>query len=234
GPAPVSRRLFAVRPVRAHGLRADRESRHGPMGYRPRCDQGHRSCRAGEPRDGRARALVVDLPRAGFSRSRDRLCRAAGHAADQVGHDGVDHALENRSMTDERYPIGKFTPVPSLSPADRNACIEQIAAAPTNFRRAVAGLNDAQLDTPYRNGGWTVRQVAHHVPDSHMNAYIRFKLGLTEDAPAIKTYDEKDWAKTPETRAPIAMSLDLLTALHVRWVALLRGMRAADLARTIK
>jgi len=137
-------------------------------------------------------------------------------------------------MTDERYPIGKFTPVPSLSATDRNACIEQIAAAPANFRRAVAGLNDGQLDTPYRNGGWTVRQVAHHVPDSHMNAYLRFKWGLTEDTPAIKTYEEKDWAKTPETRAPIAVSLDLLTALHQRWVTLLRGMSPADFARTIK
>ncbi len=139
-------------------------------------------------------------------------------------------------MTDERYPIGRFT-LPAnnaLSASDRAACIEQIAVAPANFRRAFAGLNDAQLDTPYRAGGWTVRQVAHHVPDSHMNAYIRFKLGLTEDAPAIKTYEEKDWAKTPETRAPIGMSLDLLTALHVRWVALLRGMRPADFARTIK
>jgi len=106
-------------------------------------------------------------------------------------------------VTDERYPIGKFTAPAgnALSAADRGACIDHIAIAPANFRRAFAGLNDAQLDTPYRAGGWTVRQVAHHVPDSHMNAYIRFKLGLTEDAPAIKTYEEKDWAKTPETRA---------------------------------
>jgi hypothetical protein len=137
-------------------------------------------------------------------------------------------------MSDERYPIGKFTPVAALSAADRAACIEQIAGAPATFRRAVAGLNDAQLDTPYRTGGWTVRQVAHHLPDSHMNAYMRFKWGLTEDTPAIKTYEEKDWAKTPEMGAPIAMSLDLLTALHQRWVTLLRGMRPVDFARTIK
>jgi uncharacterized damage-inducible protein DinB len=137
-------------------------------------------------------------------------------------------------VTDERYPIGKHTPVAELSPADRSACIEQIAAAPATFRRAVAGLNDAQLDTPYRAGGWTVRQVAHHLPDSHMNAYMRFKWGLTEDTPAIKTYEEKDWAKTPEIGAPIAMSLDLLTALHQRWVTLLRAMRPADFARTIQ
>ena len=137
-------------------------------------------------------------------------------------------------MTDLRYPIGKFTPVAQLSTAERGACIEQVAAAPASFRRAVAGLNDAQLDTPYRPEGWTVRQVAHHLPDSHMNAYMRFKWGLTEDKPAIKTYEEKDWARTPEVAAPIASSLDLLTALHARWVNLLRGMQRADFARTIK
>src|SRR5881628_1682370 len=122
-------------------------------------------------------------------------------------------------MSDLHYPIGRFEPVTSLAPAQRVTCIDQIAAAPAQLRRAVTGLDDRQLDTPYRPGGWTVRQVVHHVPDSHMNAYVRFKLGLTEDQPAIRTYEEKDWAKTPETRAPIGMSLDLLTALHVRWVA---------------
>lgn len=135
---------------------------------------------------------------------------------------------------DLRYPIGKHVPVASLTPAERAAGIAQIAAAPDHFRRAVAGLTDAQLDTPYRPGGWTVRQLAHHVPDSHMNAYMRFKWGLTEETPAIKTYEEKDWARTPETAAPIAMSLDLLTALHVRWVTLLRGMTVADFGRAIK
>lgn len=139
-------------------------------------------------------------------------------------------------MSDPRYPIGTFTRPPhnELSDAERAACIEQIAAAPAHFRRALAGLNDAQLDTPYRDGGWTVRQVAHHVPDSHMNAYLRFKWGLTEQNPAIKTYEEKDWAQTPEMRAPIAMSLDLLAALHHRWVTLLRNMRPSDFARTIQ
>jgi hypothetical protein len=135
---------------------------------------------------------------------------------------------------DLRYPIGKFTPVPSLSVDERLRSIDEIAATPGDFRRALEGLTDAQLDTPYRPGGWTVRQVAHHLPDSHMNAYIRFKLGLTEQSPAIKTYEEKDWANTPETRGPIAMSLELLTALHVRWVTLLRGMKPADFARTIR
>ena len=138
-------------------------------------------------------------------------------------------------MSDLRYPIGPFVRVASLTAEQRATCIEQIAAAPAHLRRAVAGLDEAQLDTPYRDGGWTVRQVAHHLPDSHMNAYVRFKLGLTEDTPVIKTYEEKDWAKTPEVAAtPVDVSLALLEALHVRWVTLLRGMKAADFARTIK
>jgi uncharacterized damage-inducible protein DinB len=151
-----------------------------------------------------------------------------------MGNYRTDDQLEGRPVTDERYPIGKFTRPSALSTSERVTGIEQIAAAPENFRRAVAGLDDTKLDTPYRAGGWTVRQVAHHLPDSHMNAYMRFKWGLTEQNPAIKTYEEKDWAKTPETSAPIAMSLDLLTALHQRWVTLLRAMSPADFARTIK
>ncbi len=138
-------------------------------------------------------------------------------------------------MSDLRYPIGPFTRVSSLTPDQRAACIDQVAAAPGHFRRAVSGLTAAQLDTPYRDGGWTVRQVAHHVPDSHMNAYMRFKFGLTEDAPAIKTYEEKDWARTPEVAAtPVDVSLALLDALHARWVTLLRAMTPQQFARTIK
>jgi len=137
-------------------------------------------------------------------------------------------------MEDPRYPVGEFNPPASPSPQEIRRAIDTIAACPKALRAAIAGLNDAQLDTPYRDGGWTVRQVTHHIADSHMNAYMRFKWGLTEDTPAIKTYEEKDWAQTPETRAPIAFSLDLLTALHERWVTLLRGMRPADFARTIK
>ncbi len=138
-------------------------------------------------------------------------------------------------MSDLRYPIGPFTRVATLTPEQRATCIEQVAAAPAQLRRAVTGLTAAQLDTPYRPGGWTVRQVAHHVPDSHMNAYLRFKLGLTEEAPAIKTYEEKDWARTPEVAAtPVEVSLALLDALHVRWVTLLRAMTPADFQRTIK
>jgi uncharacterized damage-inducible protein DinB len=138
-------------------------------------------------------------------------------------------------MSDPRYPIGKFTRVSGLSAAERATCIDEVAAAPGQFRRAVTGLTAVQLDTPYRDGGWTVRQVVHHVPDSHMNAYMRFKFGLTEDAPAIKTYEEKDWAKTPEVIAtPVEVSLALLDALHLRWVALLRAMTPQQFTRTIK
>jgi uncharacterized damage-inducible protein DinB len=136
---------------------------------------------------------------------------------------------------DPRYPIGRFARVSSLTDAERATCIEQVAATPGQFRRAVTGLTPAQLDTPYRDGGWTVRQVAHHVPDSHMNAYLRFKFGLTEDSPAIKTYEEKDWAKTPEVAAtPVDVSLSLLDALHSRWVTLLRAMTPQQFERTIK
>jgi uncharacterized damage-inducible protein DinB len=124
--------------------------------------------------------------------------------------------------------------VASLTPEERTVCIDQVAAAPAQFRRAVTGLTPAQVDTPYREGGWTVRQLVHHLPDSHMNAYVRFKLGLTEDAPAIKTYEEKDWARTPEvTATPVHVSLALLDALHGRWVTLLRAMTAQQFARTI-
>ena len=138
-------------------------------------------------------------------------------------------------MNDPRYPIGKFNRVPSLTAAERATCIEQVAAAPAQFRRAITGLTPAQLETPYREGGWTVRQVAHHVPDSHMNAYLRFKFGITEDSPAIKAYEEKDWARTPEVAAtPVDVSLALLDALHVRWVTLLRAMTPEQFARTIK
>jgi uncharacterized damage-inducible protein DinB len=138
-------------------------------------------------------------------------------------------------MNDLRYPIGPFTKVASLTPEQRAACIDQVAAAPGQFRGAVRGLTPAQLDTRYREGGWTVRQLVHHLPDSHMNAYVRFKLGLTEEAPAIKTYEEKDWAKTPEVAGtPIETSLALLEALHIRWVTLLRTMAPRDFARTIR
>jgi len=136
-------------------------------------------------------------------------------------------------VTDARYPIGRHEAVSTLTPAQRAERIAQIAAAPANLRRAVQGLNDSQVDTPYRDGGWTVRQVVHHVPDSHMNAYIRCKFLLTEERPTIMPYDQGNWARTPETGAPVEVSLALLEALHRRWVLLLEGVRPADFARTL-
>ena len=132
--------------------------------------------------------------------------------------------------TDLRYPIGPFT-VPDRSPETIARLVDEIAEAPRRLREALAGLTDAQLDTPYRDGGWTVRQVAHHVPDSHLNAYVRFKLALTEDTPRIKPYDEARWAALPDSRLDPAVSLALLDALHGRWVALLRSLAPEDSER---
>src|SRR5688572_17284700 len=127
-------------------------------------------------------------------------------------------------MDDLRYPIGPFAYSGTQTPERRLECIERIAAAPAAIRRAVAGLTEAQLDTPYRDGGWTVRQVVHHVPDSHLNAYTRFRLALTEATPTIRPYFEDRWAELPDARgAPIELSLALLEALHTRWVLLLRS-----------
>ena len=138
-------------------------------------------------------------------------------------------------MTDPRYPVGKYVPEASPDASTLRAWIDQVAAAPEVLRSAVRGLDDAQLDTPYREGGWTLRQVAHHVPDSHLNAYVRFKLALTEDVPLIKTYDESRWAELPDARAgAVEVSLVLLERLHERWVRLLRAMTAEDFARTFR
>jgi uncharacterized damage-inducible protein DinB len=135
---------------------------------------------------------------------------------------------------DLRYPIGKFAREENLAAAKRPALIQQIAETPASLRAALNGLNEQELDTPYRPGGWTVRQVAHHVPDSHLNAYIRFKLAVTEEAPAIKTYQEKLWAELDDVRtAPIEISLQLLEALHHRWVKFLQSLKPADFARQL-
>src|SRR5690349_4168525 len=134
---------------------------------------------------------------------------------------------------DLRYPIGRFDSSRELEAADVAVAIDAIAAAPARLREAVAGLDDAQLDTPYRPGGWTVRQLVHHVADSHLNAYVRFRLALTEDGPTIKPYLEALWAELPDARqAPVEVSLALLDALHARWVMLLRTLSATDLERT--
>lgn len=134
---------------------------------------------------------------------------------------------------DLRYPIGKFQTVQKLADAERRESIGAIAEAPARLSAAVAGLNETQLDTPYRPGGWTVRQVTHHVPDSHMNAFIRLKLALTEDEPTIKPYDEARWALLADAKAPIGPSLALLDNLHKRWVPLWRSLAPADWARRL-
>jgi hypothetical protein len=133
---------------------------------------------------------------------------------------------------DLRFPIGKFSFPQSITPAQRRQWITEIAEAPAMMRTVVAGLTPEQLDTPYRPGGWTVRQVAHHVPESHMNAYIRFKLALTENEPTVKPYNEAEWAKTPDVAStPIETSLAMLDALHDRWVRLLESLSDADCQR---
>lgn len=134
-----------------------------------------------------------------------------------------------------RYPIGKYQR-PSQLPLDdhaRAALIREIEHAPAELRAAVTGLSDTQLDTPYRPGGWTIRQVVHHVPDSHMNGYTRMRLAATEDNPTIKPYAEARWAELPDVQSvPIDVSLALLDALHARWTAFLHGLSAPDFQRT--
>lgn len=136
---------------------------------------------------------------------------------------------------DLRYPIGEFKFGTPFTDDERQACIAKIEATPARMRAAVAGLNEEQLDTPYRLDGWSVRQVVHHVPESHLNSYTRFKLALTEDEPVIKPYFEDRWAELDDARqAPIGLSLDLLEALHGRWVWFLRSLKPTDFERTFR
>ena len=137
-------------------------------------------------------------------------------------------------MEDLQYPIGRFTYPESTTAEQRQTWIGEIARTARDLRTAVAGLTPAQLETPYRPGGWTVRQVVHHVPESHMNAFIRFKLALTEDEPTIKPYDEARWSALADAALPVEPSLDLLEALHLRWVGLLESMSERDYQRTFK
>ena len=135
------------------------------------------------------------------------------------------------NLDDPRFPIGRFSSPATSLPGGRAAHIQTLRLLPERLRAAVAGLTDAQLDTPYREGGWTVRQVVHHIPDSHMNCYVRFKLALTEDWPTIKGYDEAAWAKLPDSRLPIEVSLEMIAALHGRWVELLEALTEDDFQR---
>jgi uncharacterized damage-inducible protein DinB len=132
-----------------------------------------------------------------------------------------------------QYPIGRFEWAGNSSADDRSSWIRVIAATPSALRAAVAGLSPQQLDVPYREGGWTIRQVVHHYADDHMNSYIRFKLALTEEAPLIKGYSESAWAELPDARSgPVAPSLRLLTALHERWVMAWESLKEADWQHT--
>jgi hypothetical protein len=139
-------------------------------------------------------------------------------------------------VTDDlRFPVGRFDVRAPVAAEQLPGWIEQIADAPASLRAAVEGLSAEQLDTPYRPGGWTVRQLVHHLPDSHMNAYVRLKLALTEDEPLIKPYEEARWAELEDSRStPPEVSLTLLETLHDRWVRLLRLLRPEDFARTLR
>lgn len=135
---------------------------------------------------------------------------------------------------DLRYPIGRFQMDGEFTDEKRRQCIQDIAEAPARLRAAVQGLADEQLNTPYREGGWTLRQVVHHVPDSHLNSYVRFKWAMTEEAPAIKAYFEDRWAELQDARtAPIEVSLAMLESLHKRWVLFLDSLTLEDYARTL-
>lgn len=138
-------------------------------------------------------------------------------------------------ITALQYPIGPFDFAQSPTPETITAWIDRIERAPANLRAAVDGLDDNQLDTPYRPAGWTVRQVVHHLPDSHLNSYVRFKLALTEDVPTIRPYHEDRWAELDDARhAPVTLSLDLLDALHRRWTRFLRSLSESDFQRNFR
>lgn len=139
-----------------------------------------------------------------------------------------------QTETDLRYPIGKFHRHGELTEELRHRYIDDIERLPGRLREGVKGLTEAQLDTPYRPGGWTVRQLVHHLADSHMNAYVRLKLALTEDAPLIKPYLEAKWAELHDSKLPVDVSLNLLDSLHRRWLDVLRSMKPAEFLRTMR
>ena len=135
---------------------------------------------------------------------------------------------------DPRYPIGTFEMPKQITPARRQQAIDEIASTPAKMRAAVKGLNDAQLDTPYRPGGWTVRQLVHHVPDSHLNAYVRLKLALTEEKPTIKPYNEDAWSRLADSSStPIEVSLSLLSNVHDRWDRVWRSLKPEQFSRML-
>ena len=135
------------------------------------------------------------------------------------------------SAVDARYPVGKFERPETITPDDRLGAIASLADLPEELRNAVEGMDSGRLNTPYREGGWTVRQLVHHIADSHMNAFIRLRLALTEDWPTIKPYDEKAWALLRDATAPVEWSLELIESLHARWVMLLQSLSEEQWAR---
>jgi uncharacterized damage-inducible protein DinB len=140
-----------------------------------------------------------------------------------------------QAAVDLSYPIGKFDLTRNVPPEERSRLIAIVEGAPGRFREAVKGLDEAQLDTPYRPGGWTVRQTVHHVAESHMQAFARFRWALTEDNPSVKAYDEAKWAELHDSKTlPVEVSLTLLDALHMRWADLLRSMTDAEYGRTME
>jgi DinB superfamily len=141
--------------------------------------------------------------------------------------------MEPEMSEDLRFPIGKFEKNADVTTELRNRSIAEIAALPANIRAAVSGLSDQQLDTVYRDDGWTVRQVVHHIPDSHLNSYIRFKWALTEEKPVIKAYHEDRWAELGDSKMPIENSLTLLESLHFRWIELLNSTSETDFAKVL-
>jgi uncharacterized damage-inducible protein DinB len=147
-----------------------------------------------------------------------------------------NEAAQTAGEPDLRYPVGKWQrPTAPLTPDERRKLIDAIAELPFHLRRAVSGLSPERLEALYRPGGWTIRQVVHHLADSHLNAYTRFKLGVTEDEPAIKTYDEARWAELPDgKKGPLETSLSLIDNLHERWVIFLRGLGPGEWARKVR
>lgn len=143
----------------------------------------------------------------------------------------VSELMDN--LEELRHPIGRYNPPTEITKEQRTEWIQTLAALPAELRKSVDGLLDAELDTPYRPDGWTIRQVVHHLADSHLNSYVRFRLALTEDAPTIKAYDEKKWAELSDAHSgPVAPSFQLLESLHTRLVALLNSLSDADFAKT--
>jgi hypothetical protein len=138
------------------------------------------------------------------------------------------------SAVDPRYPIGTFVPPEAIGPDTIAGAIATIEELPKALRAATARLSEAQVDTPYREGGWTVRQLVHHIADSHLNAFIRVRLALTEDSPLITGYDEKAWAELADSKGPIEVPLGILDGVHARWVVMLRSLDAAQWKREFR